>query len=419
MNRKIKLTIFCLTYNHKQFIKDAVESFLAQKTAFKTRILIFDDLSTDGTTEILREYQKKYPEQIKLVVAPYNTYNHPDREKILEEVYEKYLVGEYVAWCEGDDFWTDTYKLQKQVDFMDNNPDCMMTTHAFTVIDYSNEEKYRKKSFGNVNRYISNEEIILKPEGNLATASLVMRKEVFLRDKEFPRTDVLDFPLQLYAIVKGKVYYFKDNMCTYRFMHLGSWTKNTSDNNEKIFTHSIKFTKFLCEYNIYSHKAFKDFIWERIKEYMYYGIEALLEIKSEQRLNLIENMKNEYSKIGEEFLKVYKWMNSEYCVLNDNELNNLRNKKIAILGAGKYSEYIKRVLVKNGIKFDGCFITNTDSKQNNLLNIDKYIFENESFVVIVGISQSEEREINEYIYEKHIKNVMFPLWFNRNKILNE
>lgn len=58
MNRKIKLTIFCLTYNHKQFIKDAVESFLAQKTAFKTRILIFDDLSTDGTTEILREYQK-------------------------------------------------------------------------------------------------------------------------------------------------------------------------------------------------------------------------------------------------------------------------------------------------------------------------------------------------------------------------
>ena len=63
MNRKIKLTIFCLTYNHKQFIKDAVDSFLAQKTAFKTRILIFDDLSTDGTTEILREYQKKYPEQ--------------------------------------------------------------------------------------------------------------------------------------------------------------------------------------------------------------------------------------------------------------------------------------------------------------------------------------------------------------------
>lgn len=145
MREDIRLTIFCLTYNHKQFIKDAVESFLAQKTAFKTRILIFDDLSTDGTTEILREYQKKYPEQIKLVVAPYNTYNHPDREKILGEVYEKYLAGEYVAWCEGDDFWTDPYKLQKQVDFMDNNPDCMMTTHAFTVIDYSNEEKYKKR----------------------------------------------------------------------------------------------------------------------------------------------------------------------------------------------------------------------------------------------------------------------------------
>ena len=94
MNNKIKLTIFCLTYNHKQFIKDAVESFLAQQTAFKTRILIFDDFSTDGTTETLREYQRKYPEQIKLVVAPYNTYNHPNREKILREVYEKYLAGE-------------------------------------------------------------------------------------------------------------------------------------------------------------------------------------------------------------------------------------------------------------------------------------------------------------------------------------
>lgn len=419
MNRKIKLTIFCLTYNHKQFIKDAVESFLAQKTAFKTRILIFDDLSTDGTTEILRKYQKKYPEQIKLVVAPHNTYNHPDREKILGEIYEKYLAGEYVAWCEGDDFWTDPYKLQKQVDFMDNNPDCMMTTHAFSVKDYSNGEEECEKNFGNANRYMSNEEIILKPEGNLATASLVMKKEVFLRDKEFPRTDVLDFPLQLYAISKGKVYYFKDNMCTYRFMHYGSWTKNTSDNSERIFTHSIKFTKFLCEYNTYSNKAFKDLIWERIKEYMYCGIEALLEIKSEQRLNLIENMKNEYSKISEEFLKVYKWMNSEYCVLSDNELNNLRDKKIAILGAGKYSEYIKKVLIKNNIKFDGCFITRADSKRNNLLNIDKHLSDNENFVVIVGISQSNEKEINEYIHEKNIKNVIFPLWFNRNKILNE
>ena len=419
MNNKIKLTIFCLTYNHKQFIKDAVESFLAQQTAFKTRILIFDDFSTDGTTETLREYQRKYPEQIKLVVAPYNTYNHPNREKILREVYEKYLAGEYVAWCEGDDFWTDPYKLQKQVDFMDNNKDCVMTTHAFSIRDYSNREKMYEKNFGDVNRFMSNEEIILKPEGNLATASLVMRTDVFLRDKKFPRTDVSDFPLQLYALIKGKIYYFKDNMCTYRYMHYGSWTKNTSDNNEIYFNHSIRFTKFLCEYNIYSNKVFKDLIWERIKEYMYYGIEALLEIKLDRRLNLIENMKNKYSKICEEFLKVYKWMNSECCVFSDNELNNLRDKKIVILGAGKYSEYIKKVLIKNNIKFDGCFITFEDSIQNNLLNIDKYMSDNENFVVIVGISQLNEKDINKYIYEKNIKNVIFPLWFDRNKILNE
>ncbi len=419
MKQDIRLTIFCLTYNHKQFIKDAVESFLAQQTTFKTRILIFDDLSTDGTTEILREYQKKYPEQIKLVVAPYNTYNHPDREKILGEVYEKYLAGEYVAWCEGDDFWTDPYKLQKQVDFMDNNPDCMMTTHAFTVIDYSNEEKYKKKSFGNANRYISAEEIITKPDGNLATASLVMRKKIFLRDDKYPKTDVGDFPLQLYAIVYGTVFYFSEDMCSYRYMHKGSWSKTNNDNYIKRYEHSLGFARFLIKYNTYSKNKFENYIWDIIKDYLYTAIEALLSVNNEQQTRIVKSLERKKDFLYTEFLRVYNIMHASDYVISDEIKKQLDTREIAILGAGKYSNYLVTIFENNDIKYEGCFITHKDEKYADIPTLDEFLLCKDDPEVYVGISQRQEKEIVEYIRQKNLKKVVYPLWFDKKLLLRD
>lgn len=113
-------SICCITYNHASYIQEAIDSFLMQKTTFPFEILVHDDASTDGTTEILLGYAKKYPDIIKPIIQTKNQYT---KCGLINPrfVFPK-AKGKYIALCEGDDYWTDPSKLQKQVSFLENNP---------------------------------------------------------------------------------------------------------------------------------------------------------------------------------------------------------------------------------------------------------------------------------------------------------
>lgn len=115
------VSICCITYNHENYIRDAIEGFLMQKTSFPIEIIIHDDASTDNTANIIKEYAEKHP---NLIVPIYQTENQ--YSKGIKPFY-KYIVpkvkGKYIALCEGDDYWIDPNKIQKQVDFLENNPD--------------------------------------------------------------------------------------------------------------------------------------------------------------------------------------------------------------------------------------------------------------------------------------------------------
>lgn len=128
-----KLSIACLAYNHRQFIEQTLRGFFIQKTNFPFHIVCYDDCSSDGTRRILRGYQQRFPNIIKLVFPEENQHSQGRRP------YTDYLVpelsGEYVTCCEGDDYWTDPMKLQKQVDFLDRNPEYVLTTHDIRCID--------------------------------------------------------------------------------------------------------------------------------------------------------------------------------------------------------------------------------------------------------------------------------------------
>ena len=113
------VSISCITYNHKQYIRDAIEGFLMQITNFPVEILIHDDASTDGTAEIIREYEKQYPWLIKPVYQTENQYSK--HNGIISKIQYVRALGKYIAFCEGDDYWTDPYKLQKMVDFLESN----------------------------------------------------------------------------------------------------------------------------------------------------------------------------------------------------------------------------------------------------------------------------------------------------------
>ncbi len=135
---KPKVSIVCITYNHGSFISKTLDSFISQKTDFAFEAIVADDFSDDNNRSIIAEYAQKYPTIIKPVFREKNIGSLPNYVDALSRA-----EGQYLAICDGDDYWTDDLKLQKQVDFLDNNPDYSMCCHPFrqTYIDRSVQDK--------------------------------------------------------------------------------------------------------------------------------------------------------------------------------------------------------------------------------------------------------------------------------------
>ena len=126
------VSISCITFNHENYIRDALEGFLMQKTDFDFEILIHDDASTDGTQKIIEEYAGKYPEIIKPILETENQYVKGRRGSLVFNIPR--AKGRYIAFCEGDDYWTDPRKLQKQVDFLEKNKDFIACVHRVKIM---------------------------------------------------------------------------------------------------------------------------------------------------------------------------------------------------------------------------------------------------------------------------------------------
>lgn len=131
---KPKLAIRCITYNHGPYIKDALDSFVMQKTDFPFVAIVHDDASTDNTAEIIKEYAEMFSNIIFPIYEKDNQYSKKDGclGNIMNEAC-KATGAKYIAFCEGDDYWTDPYKLQKQVDFLESHPDISYTCHRFKI----------------------------------------------------------------------------------------------------------------------------------------------------------------------------------------------------------------------------------------------------------------------------------------------
>ncbi len=126
------VSIRCITYNHESYIAQAIDGFLNQETNFPFDIVIHDDASTDRTADIIREYEMKYPKIIKPIYESENQYSK--HNGLISRIVDEACNGKYVAMCEGDDFWIDSKKLQKQVDFLEQNPDYSLVTHRYEII---------------------------------------------------------------------------------------------------------------------------------------------------------------------------------------------------------------------------------------------------------------------------------------------
>lgn len=219
----VMVSICCITYNQEEYIRDALDGFLSQETDFSYEVLIHDDASTDGTADIIREYARQYPEIIKPILQTENQY-----AKGLTNVSGTYnfprAKGRYIAMCEGDDYWTDPHKLQRQTDYMEAHPDCSLVFHSACIEVQGRALTERRMRPYRRSRRVSPEEIIDKTSG-YPTASLMFRADmVKILPDFYVNAPLADIPLQLMAAARGWAYYMDRPMCVYRLGGAFSWT---------------------------------------------------------------------------------------------------------------------------------------------------------------------------------------------------
>ena len=216
------VSVLLLTYNHADSIKDAIESSVNQKANFLYEILIGDDCSTDTTLNIIKEYVDKYPEKIKLISSTKNIGALKNEKRLIET-----SKGKYIAFLEGDDFWTDPLKLQKQVDFLESNPDYGLV-HSDVNHYYENTGK---TEFG-VNK-LDNVKIpvgfvfheLLKPNPLfIKTATSCFRKELLISHFSYDKAieenwPLTDLPIWMDISFHSKVHYFDEVFATYRLLN--------------------------------------------------------------------------------------------------------------------------------------------------------------------------------------------------------
>ena len=137
---RIMVSVIVLTYNHEQYVRRALESILEQNTDLRYEILIGDDASTDGTVDIIREYEGKYPEIIKVFPSEQNQGTTKNAYRLFQQA-----RGKYLASCEGDDYWTCTEKMQTQVEFLEKHPEYIGCSHPVSCVNESGEPILHKK----------------------------------------------------------------------------------------------------------------------------------------------------------------------------------------------------------------------------------------------------------------------------------
>ncbi len=240
---EITVSIICDAYNHEKFIAECLDGFVLQKTNFNFEVLVHDDASTDNTANIIREYEAKYPEFIKPIYQSENQYSKHRPGYIWRNFQFPRAKGKYVAFCEGDDYWTDPYKLQKQVDFLEGNPDYTMCFHNAKAL---NKDGIITSFDSGVveSRDYSGEEFLRK--WFVPTASVVVRRNVLnFKYKDPSRILYGDVVLFLTASELGRVRGLQDSMSVYRI--IGSSTIHSSNGDKRFREGALAHYQFILD----------------------------------------------------------------------------------------------------------------------------------------------------------------------------
>lgn len=273
---KVIVSICCATYNHEEFIEQSLESFLMQETDFPFEILIHDDASTDNTKKIIKKFETKFPIIIKPI---YQSINQKSIYKSGMNPRFNYsrALGKYISLCDGDDYWTDKYKLKKQVEFLDNNLEYSFVFHPTKHLNQKNGLlKQHKLEFLSDNGIVKSQRLITQGGKMVATNSILFRRELYIDIPEWAiKAPVGDLPLTLVLASRGKIGYINEVMSVYRIMTEFSWTKSMIDRKKKN-EHFYKIIEMWISFNKWTKGRYFMYVQWKICKNTYYHLKSYL-----------------------------------------------------------------------------------------------------------------------------------------------
>lgn len=216
-----RVSVICTTYNHAAYVRQAIDSLLNQNTDFDYKIIIHDDCSTDGTTEIVEEYARLNSDRIALITQEENIYS---KDISYIDYIEPLLEGDYIAICEGDDYWTSEDKLQMQFDFMEKHPDYSLCVHASALYHDGIGSIVGCTKPSSEECDFTIEDAILGGGSLYATNAVFYKREFLRMPSALCNWGVGDYPRSIYLAMMGKVHYFPQVLSAYRMFAKGSWS---------------------------------------------------------------------------------------------------------------------------------------------------------------------------------------------------
>lgn len=279
---EVMLSVVMITYNHEEYVRQAIDSILMQKVNFDFEILIADDVSPDNTRKVLQEYKERFPNKIKLFLRKENL----GATKNICDLYNRCL-GKYIAILEGDDYWLDENKLQRQVDYLEKHEEYIATTHAVEYFNENNEIFFTDPNL-KYDELEGVEKLIECEKNNLAIGhlqSLVFRN--IFPNKKYEEIITCnrflgDLPLKFILLSIGKIKYLDYVMGRYRNIRKNSTSFSSLDYRKQM------------EYNL--------LVWEKINEvtdYKYKGeIDKIINNSKIRCFHIIKDNKQYKKAIG-------------------------------------------------------------------------------------------------------------------------
>lgn len=423
-NKEVKVQIVCVTYNQKDYIEEAIKSFLMQKTNFAFEVLIGDDCSNDGTSEIVEEYVNKYPDIIKHFRRNPNMGPLENFMDLCDRV-----TAKYAAFCDGDDFWTDENKLQKQYDFMEKNNDVNICAHKTKILadegwalyKYYEKQKFlipNEKTIPSEQRLILSNIIYEWPH----TSSLFIRWNKNITIPENLKKDGIsgDMPIIFLFIGKGNIFILNEVMSVYRRGVSGVINNRVSTDDHflktrpeyfKILTTCINF--YEQHYDSFCVNSLQGRLWTEIKNY-------LMAIIKNDRWDLLIELENKYPEVyqmAKNLINEYNMWFTFLHVLGKPNADLLRNRRILKI----LKPFISLVRI----------VRNTKHRMKNILfKISRFSFywiftlvpKKKNLWVFSGFAKKSYMDNTQYLYEYIVKNhpEINAVWLTLNdKVYNQ